>query len=80
LREGVAVNGRALVRLDLLIVRVLLLVAAVGSAQAHVEAVVMRLGGGSHQLEAVAAGDDTFSFDFAPFLDWEANDLVRAWQ
>ena len=40
----------------------------------------MQLGGGSHQMEAQAAGDGTFSFGFTPFLDWEANDLVRVWQ
>jgi hypothetical protein len=46
----------------------------------RVEALVMRLGGGDHRLEARAAGDGTFSFDFTPFLDWEAGDQLRVWQ
>jgi hypothetical protein len=47
---------------------------------ARVEAEVMPLGGGYHHLETEAAGDGTFSFDFAPFVDWEAGDLLRVWQ
>jgi hypothetical protein len=46
----------------------------------RVEAQVIRPGDGSHSLEMEAAGDGTFSFDFTPFFDWEAGDLLRVRQ
>jgi len=55
-------------------------IVGVAEPGARVEALVMRLSGGDHALETEAAGDGTFSFDFTPFLDWEADDLLRVWQ
>jgi hypothetical protein len=55
-------------------------IVGVAEPGARVEALVMRLGGGDHQLEGRVAGDGSFSFDFSPFLDWEADDQVRVWQ
>jgi hypothetical protein len=46
----------------------------------RVEAQVIRPGDGSHSLEMQVAGDGTFSFDFSPFFDWEAGDLLRVRQ
>ncbi len=55
-------------------------IVGVAEPGARVEAVVMRLGSESHSLETEASSDGAFSFDFTPFLDWEADDLLRVWQ
>jgi hypothetical protein len=54
-------------------------IVGVAQPRAHVEAEVLPLAGGYHHLETEAAGDGTFSLDFTPLIDWEADDLLRVW-